>query len=147
MIPLRVSKQHIQEFVFESGFDPVIARLPKDFYYLPDRDWIEREFSRELFNRLLGLTYSQWKWVCADYARFAASFAAECHARKGAQSDGGILFGEFDYIHPEQVGHVLNVTICPNSDGKWQFVTYEPQQQRIVNLTKERFATCFAMRF
>jgi hypothetical protein len=150
--PLPVDKPRLQEFICSLGLDPGVARLAKDQYYLPDRDWLSDVFAPALARQQDwdgAAKYRKWKWICADFARHAANFAARCFASNSDMpDDGGFAFGVFNFALPPSA-HAINVAICGNGDGGLlELVTFEPQPPpRIIRLTREEIQSCFDISF
>lgn len=147
--PLPISKPRIQEFLRSCGLD-LIPEIAKDRYYLPEKEWLRNEFSDGLTVAQRdenGATYQKWKWICNDFSRYAAHYAARCFAiDESCPPDGGLAFGQFKFVEPEGA-HAINFAICASGSGsELELVTFEPQPPpRIVYLTEKETKSCFAI--
>ena len=134
---LKVSKQRLTEFLFSKGFDDVY--LPKNFYYLPTKRWVEGP-CLELLNTVHRV-YEKSTWMCVDVARWAAAQVARRFADWSAgPKDGGFLFGVAALANSE-VGHEVNVTILADDAGELvtiQFVEPETPARLIIVNPKAR---------
>lgn len=142
--PLRISKPRLQDFFFSQGYDPGIVSLAKDFYYLPDRQWLDTDFA-QLLAKAQARKYQEWSWICVDFARESANLAAELFASDPTSPhDGGLLFGETRCVL-RVGGHGINATVFGSDNGETLALGFfDPQLRRVVSLTDAEGQACFA---
>jgi len=128
---------------------PINGRAIADSRYeLPSEEWVTDKYPDILFNFLRDL--KQGSWVsesndCDDFSKISASFAHVLHhntPRK--QPNTGLAFGEFYYnINGDPTkGHAINFALAKTKDNKVKLVFFEPQEFKVITLTKEEIASC-----
>lgn len=126
------------------------VELPDDFsiadrrYAALDLGFLATTFSADLgaWNFQLFGKYAEEVRDCDDFARFAASVAQLWNAK--SENEGHALaFGEFWYVKDNGDAHAINVALVEG--GKVVF--FEPQTQRIVELTESEKWSAKMIRF
>lgn len=126
------------------------VELPDDFsiadrsYAAMTRGFLEKAFSDSLKKWVweLGIRYRQDCEDCDDFARFAASVAQLWNA-KSENKGHALAFGEFWYVKDGGEGHAINVALVEGG----AVVFYEPQTQRIVELSEIEMWNATMIRF
>lgn len=135
----------------KAGAVTQFAFFADEKYSLPSESWIANEYSQALNSFLTSFKTSDYileENDCDNFASMSFSFAQILHhntPQKTAKTS--LAFGEFWYIRKEGGGHAINVFAVWDGENKYRIVFYEPQLQKIVQLTREEIATVRYYRF
>lgn len=120
-------------------------------YAMASEDWIINGYSKALNEFLYSFKSNQWineENDCDNFASMAFSFAQILHHNTiNKLQKTALAMGEFWYIKKEGGGHAINVFIVWQNDENYKVIFYEPQWQKIIELTKEEIASVRYYRF
>lgn len=125
--------------------------LPEDVsiadrsYAAVDQGFLASTFSADLGAWIFQLfgKYAAEVRDCDDFARFAAAVAQLWNSKTDGNGGNALAFGEFWYVKDSGAGHAINIGLA--RDG--EVVFYEPQTQRIVELSESEKWSCTLIRF
>jgi hypothetical protein len=133
MSVLTVGPLDILDCLEINGFASGSIHLLDDKYVLPTPESIE-EFAKRYGNFLWSANLQnaiENVWDCDKFAIMAKSMANVDNAIWRKQTDNlncGLAFGVC-FVHTENGGHAINMSILQDSDGKLGVHYYEPQFQ------------------
>jgi len=123
-----------------------------DEYLCPSLDWIKVKFAKSWekykFNNKIG-KYIVGKRDCDNFALGANFWIKELHQKDKATSDilADLAFGEIYYTRDiDMQGHAINVFFYYNEGGNLTMGFFEPQNSKIVELTKDEIESIFFFR-
>lgn len=108
--------------------------LLDESYACPSKDWVQGPFSLSLRTALDGYGFSRDRFDCDDFARLAWTIANLCN--HDCPSDCGLAFGLLFYTRDYGAAHAINFFIAEGVHF------YEPQTQRIVELSRKEIESC-----
>ena len=120
-------------------------------YAMASEDWIINGYSKALSEFLTSFKSNEWineENDCDNFASMAFSFSQILHHNTlNKLQKTALAMGEFWYIRKEGGGHAINVFIVWQNDDNYKVIFYEPQWQKVVELTKEEIASVRYYRF
>ena len=108
--------------------------LLDEIYACPAAAWVHGPLSAALNDALTGFRYVRDRFDCDDFARMAWTMANL--GNDNCPKDCGLAFGMFFYVQDSGVPHAINFFIA---EGVF---FYEPQTQRIIELSRKEIESC-----
>lgn len=139
--------EELQNLMFRNGINTGTFLLADKNYVLTTREWIRADFSRGLTAFQFQMGIDKWVAETNDCDKFAtaATFYAKwlSHSSPNRNVRASLAFGELHYSRESDGrAHAINFFIV--NEGELKLVFYEPQNHKIVNLTKgEQFSVFF----
>jgi hypothetical protein len=150
-----VSQDDICTLLSDIGAGNVFSyNIRDDKYEVIPEGYIEGEFTTLFGNKLKtsgSELFASEENDCDDFTISALDLMATLHRQNPARvMHSSIAFGEF-YYHQDKsknpnTGHAINVAIVDTKGGR-KVLFYDPQEKRVVHLSKQEIQSCYFWRF
>ena len=117
-------------------------------YVFPTLSWVKGPYSDGLSKFLADWVehYRAERSDCDDFSDAAAFYARGAHRFTEGQEGVALAFGEF-YYKPDSGGaHAINAFFTVEHDAL-ELMFYEPQTQKVINLSQAEITSCIYCQF
>ncbi len=115
-------------------------------YMLPTEEWMATQFPIALDNYFKDLKQAAWVKEsndCDDFSKLAAAFARVLHHNTKHKVRGtSLAVGEFYYKRDVGGQHAINFAVVRSKEGNIKVVFFEPQELKVVRLSKNEIYSC-----
>jgi hypothetical protein len=138
-----ITNGQIHDLTYAEGIPPQVVWFKDGYYECPDYGWLQDVFAEglEQFRKTQGISqYVPGGNDCDDFSLDTEFYARLTFRKSKPDSQATFACGLFSYRQASGGLHMINVFVCDRDAPR--LVYYEPQADRIVQLSKSEIQSC-----